>query len=1131
MRCGACGHENRETAAFCESCGSRLAPTCSRCAAEIRPGARFCDACGHAQASPVSPAATPTPQSYTPRHLAEKILASRGALEGERKQVTVLFADVVGSTELIQGRDPEQAQALLDGVVQVMMDAVHRYEGTVSRLMGDGLMALFGAPIAHEDHALRACYAALAMQGAVRRHAEQLRRAEGVALTIRVGLSAGEVVVRTIRDDLHMDFTAMGQTVHLAARMEQTAAPGTIRLTPGTLRLAEGFVEARPLGPVTVKGLPEPLDAFELVGSGAARSRLEVRATRGLTRFVGREAELEAFGRALERAGRGRGQVVALVGEPGVGKSRLVREASASARAAGWRVLETGAVSYGMSMPYLPVADLLRAYFRIEARDDPEAARRRVAEGLLALDTALQPDLPAVLALLDLGTDDPTWLALDPPRRRQQTLEAVRRLLLQESRVGPLLLVFEDLHWLDSESQALLDSLAESLPAARILLLVNYRPEYEHRWGNRSYYTQLRLDPLAAEGAEALLDALLGDDEALDSLRQLLIERTEGNPLFLEESVRTLAETQVLVGDRGAYRPARALSEVEVPATVQAVLAARIDRLPPEDKRLLQSAAVIGKDVPFLLLQAVADLAEAHLAAGLAQLQAAEFLYETSLFPEPEYTFKHALTHDVSYRGLLQERRRTLHARIVEAIEVLHADRLEEQVERLAHHAVRGELREKAVHYLRQAGLKAAARSALPDARAWFEQALGVIEALPESRSMLEQAFEIRLELRPVLVQLGDIRGALEHLLEAEALAERLNDEHRRGRVCAFMTNIHTLLDKLDEALASGSRGLEIAARLGDLRLRLLTTSYLEQPHYFLGDYERVIELATDNLAALPAEWVYEYFGVAAPVSVYNRVWIVMSLAELGRFAESAKYEAEAIHLAEPTQHPYTIGLAYLAAGTLHLLQGDWVKARPLIERWTAVVRAGNVSHLLPRAVASAAWILALLGETSDALDRLREGEQLVERQAASGIGYGHGWAYHRLGRAALVLGRLDEARRLGERAVESSPHHPGFAAHALQLLGDLATHPDRFDAERGEAHYRRALALAEARGMRPLIAHCHLGLGRLHRQIGRLDEARMELSTAIGMLRQMEMTHWLPEAEAELAGLSIAPASAEQVG
>ena len=394
------------------------------------------------------------------------------------------------------------------------------------------------------------------------------------------------------------------------------------------------------------------------------------------------------------------------------------------------------------------------------------------------------------------------------------------------------------------------------------------------------------------------------------------------------------------------------------------------------------------------------------------------------------------------------------------------------------------------MHYLRQAGLKAAARSALPDARVWFEQALGVLEALPESPSTLEQAFEIRLELRPVLNQLGEVRRALERLREAEALAERLNDDRRRGRVCAFMTNAHTMLGELDEALVTGTRALEIAGRLGDLRLRILTTSYLEQAHYYRGEYERVVELATDNLAALPADWVYEYFGLAAPPSVFDRSWLVMSLAQLGRFAEAAEYEAEAIRLAEPTQHAYTVGLAHLAAGTLHLLKGDWAKARSLIEHWIAVVRTGNVVLQLPAAVASSAWALAQLGEASEALNRLREGEQLLERQAARGLVAYRGWAYHSLGRAGLLLGRLDEARRLGDRAVESSPGQPGFAAHALHLLGDIATHPDRFDAESGEAHYREALALAEPRGMRPLVAHCHLGLGKLYRRTGNRAKA-----------------------------------------
>ena len=557
-----------------------------------------------------------------------------------------------------------------------------------------------------------------------------------------------------------------------------------------------------------------------------------------------------------------------------------------------------------------------------------------------------------------------------------------------------------------------------------------------------------------------------------------------GNPFFLEESVRTLVETKALVGERGRYRLMQPVQAIQVPATVQAILAARIDRLPPEDKRLLQNASVIGKDVPFVLLQAIAELPDEALRRGLDHLQAAEFVYEVGLFPDLEYTFKHALTHEVTYGGLLQERRRELHARIVAAIETLHQDRLGGEIERLAHHALRGDLGEKAVDYLRQAGLKAAARSALQDARVWFEHALGILGVLPESPSTLEQAFETRLELRLVLVQLGDYRRALERLREAEALAERLNDDRRRGRVCAFVAAAHNELGKLDDALVTGSRALAIAGRLGDVRLRILTTTYLDEAHYYRGEYERVVERATDNLAALPADWVYEYFGIAAPPSVLDRAWLAMSLAQLGRFIEAAQYEAEAIRLAEPTQHAFTVGLAHLAAGTLHLLKGDWPKAQALIDRWIAVVRTGNVVLLLPPAVASSAWVLAQCGKASEALNGLREGEQLLERQAARGLFGYRGWAYHSLGRACLLLGRLDEARRLGDRAVESSPGQHGFAAHSLHLLGDIATHPDRFDGESGEAHYRQALALAEPRGMLPLVAHCHLGLGKLYRDV-----------------------------------------------
>ena len=1057
---------------------------------------------------------TPSPKSYTPKHLAEKILTSKAALEGERKQVTVLFADLKGSMELLADRDPEEARKLLDPVLERMMEAVHRYEGTVNQVMGDGIMALFGAPLAHEDHAVRACYAALRMQERVKTYADEVRRSHAAVVKIRVGLNSGEVVVRAIGSDLRMDYTAVGQTTHLAARMEQLADPGAIVITPETLALAEGYVEVKSLGPVRVKGLEMLLEVYELTRAAAVRSRFQAAAVRGLAQFVGRESELDQLRQALERARAGHGQVVAVVGEPGVGKSRLFWEFSHSDRAEGWLILESGSVSYGKATNYLPLIELLRAYFQIESADDALKIREKVTGKLLSLDRQLEPCVFPILWLLDVPIEDEHWERLDPPQRRQRILDGVKRLLLRESQVQPLVVLFEDLHWIDAETQAFLDSLVESLPTARLLLLVNYRPEYRHGWGGKTYYRQLQINPLAPESAEALLDALLGNDTALAPLKRLMIERTEGNPFFVEESVRSLVETGVLAGERGAYRVTRILQGLRVPATAQAMLAARIDRLDPEDKRLLQAAAVIGTDVPFSLLQAVADEPEDRLRQGLAQLQATEFLYETRLFPDLEYTFRHALTHEVAYGGLLQERRRELHARIVEAIETLHQDRLGAEIERLAHHAVRGELREKAVDYTRQAGLKAAARSALSDARVWFEQALGVLEALPENPSTLEQSFEIRLELRPVLNQLGEVQRVRDRLREAEALAERLNDDRRRGRAGAFVTMALNDLGELDDALVTGTRALAIAGRLGDVRLRILATSCLVEGHYYRGEYERVVELATGNLAALPADWASEYFGLAVPPSVLDRSYLAMSLAQLGRFIEAATYEAEAIRLAEPTRHAHTVGWAHLAAGTLRLLKGDWPNARTLIEHWIAAVRPRNVVFQLPTAVASSAWALAQLGEASEALDRLREGERLLERQAARGFIAYRGWDYHSLGRAGLLLGRLDEAQRLAERAVESSPGQHGFAADARHLLGDIATHPDRLDAESGEAHYRRALELAEPRGMRPLVAHCHFGLGKLYRRTGDGAKAEEHLTTARAMYREMDMGFYLAQVE-----------------
>jgi predicted ATPase/class 3 adenylate cyclase len=1105
-------------------CAAPLARKCGACGAEVPGRAKFCVECAHPVGQPGPVLATPpTPSVYTPRHLAERILTSRGALEGERKQVTVLFADLKGSMELLADRDPEDARRILDPVLERMMEAVHRYEGTVNQVMGDGIMALFGAPLAHEDHAVRACYAALRMQEAVRQYADDVWRSQSVRIQIRVGLNSGEVVVRSIGSDLRMDYTAVGQTTHLAARMEQLAAPGTTLLAPDTLQLAEGYVQAKPLGLAQVKGLGEPVEVYELVGAGMARSRLQAAAARGLTKFVGRDAELETLRRTLDQAGSCHGQIVALVGEPGVGKSRLVWEFSHSHRTQDWLILETGSVSYGKATSYLPVIDLLKGYFGIEARDDLRRIRERVAGKLLMLDEALRSSLPALLSLLDVPVDDAQWQALDPPLRRQRTLDALKRLLLRESQEQPLLLVLEDLHWIDAETQAVLDSIVDSLPTASILLLVNYRPEYEHTWHRKTYYQQLRLDPLPPESAEQLLRALLGDAPELQPLTRMLIERTEGNPFFVEESLRTLVETGVLRGERGRYRLAQPFESTQVPATVQAVLAARIDRLGPEDKRLLQSAAVIGKDVPYALLRAIAELSEDALCQGLARLQAAEFLYETSLFPELEYTFKHALTHEVAYGSLLQERRRALHARIVDAIRALYVDRQAEQVERLAHHALRGEVWPAAWSYLRQAASRAAARSAHPEAVGYFEQALDVATCLPPDDEIIEQAIDLRFDLCNSLQALADMDRWVRYLHEAERLAESLDDRRRLGWAYALLTTPSSAMDEPAVAVGYGERGLTIAEELNDLGMQVAARQQLGAVYRTLGNYPRAVNLLRRNVAVLCGENVHQRFGLAGYPAVGSRSHLIRTLAECGEFAEAALRGEEALRIAEEKAFAFASVAALTSVSELCVNQGDWPRAMSLLDEARGHIERQQIRFFLPMTNALSGYALVLGNRAREAVGYL---ERAVEERAA-----GHG-ATHALWRgwlaeAYLLTGRRQQAIDHAERALHLARQRAerGREAYALRLQAEIAATAEPPDAEQAETYYQQALSLADELGLRPLVAHCHRGLGTLYGKVSNHEQARGELTTAAEMYRAMEMTFWLERAEKEVALAESQPA------
>ena len=1123
MDCPRCRHGNAPSSRFCTECGARLALVCAGCGAELADGVRFCGQCGlSVEAQRAGQARFASPEAYTPSHLADKIRTSQAAIAGERKQVTVLFADLKGSMELLADRDPEETRKLLDPVLEHMMDAVHHYEGTVNQVMGDGIMALFGAPVAHEDHAVRACYAALRMQESVNHYAEEVRRAEGIPIQIRVGLNSGEVVVRSIGSDLHMDYTAVGQTTHLAARMEQMATPGTVLTTADTFKLVEGWVETRPLGPMPVKGLEAPVEVHQVAGAGAARSRLQASARRGLSRFVGRAPELGQLREAIERAAAGRGQVVAVVGEPGVGKSRLFHEVTHAVPRPDWLVLESRSISYGKATPYLPIADLLKGYFQVEARDAARQIREKVAGKLLTLDPALEPALPAFLALLDVPTDEARWQSLDPSQRRQRTLDAVKSLLLRESQAQPLLLIFEDLQWVDSETQALLDNMVESLPLARVALLVNYRPEYSHGWAGKTYFSRLRLNTLQGASAGELLAALVGDDAELDPLKQVLIARTGGNPFFLEESVRTLVEQGALAGERGSYRAVRPLSSIQVPATVQAILAARIDRLPALEKRLLQSASIIGKDVPLALLQALEEMPEEEVRRGLAHLQAAEFVYETSLFPDLEYTFKHALTHEVAYGALLNEQRKALHARLVSVIERMTPGRLAEQVDRLAHHALQGGLWDKAVLLFRKAGAKAAGRSAYLEAATCFEQALSALDHFPEGRGRSELAVDLRFDLHNALIPLGEVGrmgGALE---EAEQVAAGLGDQRRLGQVAAYMTQCYWWTGRPEQAVESGQRAITIAQSLGDQALEALATQRLGQAYASLGQYRRAVDAFARQLARGEAEISRERPGAAPGAAglraAANHAWMAWCLASLGDFAESAAHAQKAVRLAEAAQHDLTLAMTYSGAGRPHLMQGDFATAISWLTRSAEICRRANFAPLFFLVACDLGQAYALSGRVSDGVALL---EETAAQSAAMRLMPTHAWNVTVLAEAYLLAGRREDAARDAQRGLAMARAHKQrwLEAEGLRIQGEILASAERPDMDAARADFEEAARIARDLDLRPLLGRCLLASGRLARQAGDRG-AREYLSQAAERFSEVGMRFWLERALAEMRAL-----------
>jgi class 3 adenylate cyclase len=790
ISCPSCRHNNPPEANFCQHCGSRLSLICTNCQTEISPDAKFCHQCG----KPTAPADNRDEaiRAYTPKHLADQILTTRSAMQGEHKQVTVFFADIKGSMELAGQVDPEDWHAILDDFFQILAAGIHRFEGTINQYTGDGIMALFGAPIAHEDHALRACYAALYLQGELRRHADQLRVKRGLNFSVRIGLNSGEVVVGKIGDDLRMDYTAQGQTVGLAARTEQLTESGCVYITEYTNRLIEGFFKVRDLGISSVKGVSQPVRIYELEGIREYQSRIDISRERGFSRFIGRGDEMVILQTALQQALNGHGNVMGVVGEPGVGKSRLCYEFLELNRQRGITISKANCGSHIQTVPLLPVLQLLRTLFGISEQEPEKETRKKIAGTLILLDEAFKDTLPIWFDFLAVTDPQQPVIKADTEERQRKLFALIQSLIRSMSKREPLIILVDDLHWIDPSSDIFITRLVDAVKDTRTLLLLNYRPEYRRPWMNRSICRNLPLAALDGAGARQLLDDLLGNDPSIQGLAQKLASRALGNPFFIEELVRSLVETGNLAGQHSAYRLAKPVKTQTLPRTVQAVLAARIDRLGEKAKQVLQMASVIGQEFETSILRRAVDLFSTELEDSLHQLNEVEFFYQKSFYPEPVYAFRHPILREVAYNSLLSNQRAKLHRHTALAIETIHSIRQDELAGLVAYHWEKADDPLKAAYSHRRAA-RVAGFAEIQRTFFHWRKVLKLAKQVPATDEVLK-------------LQLEACCGALDIGGRVDISTRKVRDIFERGRQLAVKFGDSRSLLRLHE---------DMAARLG----------------------------------------------------------------------------------------------------------------------------------------------------------------------------------------------------------------------------------------------------------------------------------------------------------------------------
>jgi class 3 adenylate cyclase/tetratricopeptide (TPR) repeat protein len=1064
MKCPKCHTANPAAARFCIECGQPIEIKCPKCDTVTPAGGKFCMSCGHnlEQGQEAKSIDFAQPQTYTPKFLADKILTNRSSIEGERKLVTVFFADVANFTSLAEKLDPEDAHHIMDGTFQILMDNIHRYEGTINQFTGDGVMALFGAPVAHEDHAQRACHAALSIQSNLKEYGEKLKNTYNLDFLMRIGINSGPVVVGSIGDDLRMDYTAIGNTTNLASRMETMAEPGTILVSASTHRLARDFFQFESIGSVRIKGLTEPQEAYRLVKIGDVGTRIAASVAKGLTPFVGRKNSMATLVGVFEISRSGRGQVVGMVGEAGVGKSRLLLEFRNYLPDSEFTYLEGRCLHYGGSMSYLPVRDIIKSYFGIKDDDTESEIKDKLKNTIETLDESLSAGLAPLEELLTVTVDDEEFEALNPQQKRERTFEAIRDLFVRISRDKPLIIVVEDLHWIDGTSEEFLDYLIGSLGNSKIMLLLMYRQEYSHHWGNKSYYTQIGLSQLGTPSSIQLIQAILEGDEIAPEIKELILARASGNPLFIEEFTHMLLENGTIKCEGHCYFMADRVSDIDVPDTIQGLIAARIDRLEDNIKRTMQVASVIGRDFAYKILQSITGMNE-ELKSYLLNLQGLEFIYEKRLFPELEYIFKHALIQEVTYFSLLTARRKELHRKVGRAMEEQFGERLSEYSNIVGEHFLRGEDWEHAYIHLNRAGDDALRLYAHSEARTHFRNSLKALDNLDDTEKNIRRRVDtiIRLTVSSWLTDPADM--SLERLNQAERLIASISDPEERSpedalrlaRVQFWIGRAYYQRGDMREALGYYKQVLPVAQQAADEELLVIPTGAIGQALVVQG------HLAKGSAMLGQAIPVFEKMS-RWPQWIQAKSFYGAAVAGMGNWKQGLSEAQDALAKSNEFKSLTGIGVSQNCIGYAYLFGGELQRAMDAAR--AAVEAAEQAKDLIYHYVGYAlwAWAAGRMGLLDIAEEKMAKSLEVAQKLGGKVIMGDVSIAAR--AEIALFKGDFNDAVALAEKTLEvartTGAVWSAGVAYRVWGLALVNSEPPRW--EEAEKHFLESISALE---------------------------------------------------------------------